>query len=98
MSPQKLFHWFRILTVHADADFIHGARGQRIDLLGFGSRAVDFNGVAGNVFHQGLRHLTTGRIAGANEQDYGFHHGHIIISPHELILHCNPSIQAARYG
>src|ERR1035441_5167195 len=56
-----------------DAEFRHHGDGFRPDTAGAGSFRVPLHAIAGHVAEQALRHLTAGGVAGAKNEDLGFH-------------------------
>src|ERR1035441_2875628 len=56
-----------------DAEFRHHGDGFRPDTAGAGSGGVHLHAIAGHVAEQALRHLTAGGVAGAEDEDAGFH-------------------------
>ena len=64
-----------------DADFLHGVDGERMNVAsGFGPGAEDIEVITAELPEPSLGHMTSARIAGAQEQDALLVHGSLALA------------------
>ena len=90
---EELVEMLGMMVGEIDANLFHDLNRERVHLPGrFGSRAVDFQQIAGGGSQDSFGQMAAARIAGAENEDSRFHWVIVIRTLHGVLCHRVPKV------